>query len=272
MRKKTQDSDFFLVIRPKQCHRTEIYNLTVREWLIPNLRWPLHRVGKNSSIPHFTSPEGDPVIRFTPMQLSALVVASAIALASSCAADGASLVGEPTTTIDDQTAAVTAAGDFDDTLRALSGRYEFEITLENEDGIVRHVVGRHIDGNAAFTATKPEVSDHVAVGADSWTRLPGGVWTTSAASELQDPMSPLAAVEQITYLEGVVTISFPGAWANVNVDWLEAEMTTTASTIQLTAPVDEPLTIGSDPTAVKEHWVTVVFRSTTDFTAIVAPA
>lgn len=212
------------------------------------------------------------MIQFPRTHLAAIVVAGTVLLASSCSANGPSLAGEPTTSIDDESAAVAAAGDFDDTLRALTGRYEFEITLENEDGIVRHVSGRHIDGNVAYTATKPEVSDHLAVGAESWTRLPGGIWTASAASELQDPMSPLATVEQITYLEGVVTIAFPGAWANVNVDWLEAEMTTTASTIQLTAPVDEPLTIGSDPTAVKEHWVTVVFQSTTNFASIDAPA
>lgn len=209
--------------------------------------------------------------RLTRIYLAIAVVAAAL-LAGGCSTDGPSLVEETTTTIDDQTAAVNAASEFDGTLRALTGRYEFEITLQDADGIIRHVAGRHIDGNAAYTATKPDVSDHIAVGAQSWARVPGSIWAVVGASELQDPMSPLATIEQITFLAGEVTVPFPGAWANVNVDWLEATMTTTTSSIELTAPVEEPLTIGSDPTAVTEQWVTVVFRTTTDFTAIVAPA
>lgn len=212
------------------------------------------------------------MIRFTRMQLSAALFAGTVALTGCSTEEPALVENDTTTTIDDQTAAVNAAGAFDETLRALTGRYEFEITLETEDGVVRQVAGRHIDGNAAYTDIRPEVVDHIAVGAESWIRVPGGVWTTSDPSELQDPLSPLGTVEQITYLDGVVTVSFPGAWANVNVDWIEAEMVTTPSSIVLTAPVEEPLTIGTDPTQVKEHWVTIVFRATTDFTAIVAPA
>ncbi len=161
---------------------------------------------------------------------------------SSCGGsdDEAPLAGPQPDAADPAETAVVMADQFDQALRALNGRYEFTTTVEAQGAAVSQLVGRNVDGNTTSTATvAANTIDVIGVGLEFWTRTGSGAWVPAAgAPASQDPLASLLAVTEVTFFEGVLTITYPGAALGLNVDWVTAEVSILGPSVELVAIAD----------------------------------
>ncbi len=166
-----------------------------------------------------------------------LLLTSALSL-SACGGSNEETVEFPTQDTANPTEVATAKVDlFDQTLRALNERYEFATTTTSESGETKQVVGRNIGGNTVTISSVGETSiETVGVGTQYWTRIDGGAWEgASTAPAGQDPLNALLEVSQVSVLEDVMSISYPGAALGLDAEWVTAEITILGPSIEIVA-------------------------------------
>lgn len=161
---------------------------------------------------------------------------------SSCGGgdDEAQIGGPPPDTADPAETAVAIADQFDQALRALNGRYEFTTSVDAQGAVVSRLAGRNVDGNTTSTATVAAITiDVIGVGLEFWTRTGSGAWVPAAgAPASQDPLAALLAVTEVTFFEGALTLTYPGAALGLNVDWVTAEVSILGPSVELVAVAD----------------------------------
>lgn len=171
---------------------------------------------------------------------AAIIALSMILVACGGSDDEVELQDPTVDSTDPAQTAVMIADQFDQALRALNDRYQFTTTHDVDGTVVSQIVGRNIDGNTTSTATAASNTiDVVNVGAEFWTRTGSGEWVPAAAGPGgQDPLASLLAVTEVTFFEGVLTITYPGAVLGFEVDWVTAEVTVLGPSIELVAVME----------------------------------
>ncbi len=196
--------------------------------------------------------------------LGIVLVVTAFLFGLTGCGDDAESEGEatPFATVDPTAEATALAEQFDQVLRALNQRYEFTTTVESSGAVVSEISGRNIEGNAmSSTSVATNTIDLLSVDGAFWTRSGSGEWSPATAAPVShDPLESLLAVTEVTVLEGVMTITIPGAVLGLEVDWAFADVTVTGPALELVAETEDGL-IGRSS-----------LRPATDLTAITAPA
>ena len=142
--------------------------------------------------------------------------------------------------IDREATAVEMVDQFDQALRALNARYQFTTTLEVEGAAVSQIVGRNIDGNTTTAATvAANTIDVTGVGVEFWIRTGASAWVPAAnAPASQDPLAALLAVTEVTFFDGSLSITYPGAALGFEIGWVTAQVNIVGPSVEVVAVLE----------------------------------
>gem|GEM_PF-2465197 len=142
----------------------------------------------------------------------------------------ADAAGANNTTTDTQ-----AAVDFEAVVEGLRGAYTFETRVELDGESVTDVNGRNIGGNSEFSLINGGSElDIINVGADIWSRAPGGEWAPQAGVlSNADPLAPLLDSTGRTVNGELITVVYPGAAFGIDAETVEVKVRVDGDAIEL---------------------------------------